>query len=457
MARKVFISFLGFTNYKTCVYYKDGFHSSNVRFIQEATLDYLQTLEPWTESDVAFILLTEGAKKSNWLDNGHQDFETKKIIEQAGLDTCLKRKGYPFDIKTIEQIPEGRNEEELFRLFRIVFEVLEPGDSLYFDITHGFRSLPMLTLVLINYAKFLKGIKVKSITYGNYEAREKIEGHDGTTRVMAPIIDLLPLSGIQDWTFAAADYLKNGNADKFYELTTAYKKSLFKEGAIGNKEEAIDLDSLAASLKNVTDDFHTCRGFNILSSKSISILKKKLGQFDRTVIEPLNPVIKKMEDAFDDFKEPSSGKYDWKNGMEAAKWCMNNHLFQQAATILQECVVTYFCLKYNLDISSNTKRSVVNGAFAKIKILNSSRTEKEEKEEIIKEIECSEILQKLTSDSLLSDREFYEAFSSLTDERNDINHSGMRLNPHTADNIRRKIEQVYEVFQTKLLLQKDTI
>ncbi len=40
-------------NYKTCVYYKDNFCSSNVRFIQEATLDYLQTLEQWTENDVA--------------------------------------------------------------------------------------------------------------------------------------------------------------------------------------------------------------------------------------------------------------------------------------------------------------------------------------------------------------------------------------------------------------------
>jgi len=32
---------------------KDNFCSSNVRFIQEATLDYLQTLEQWTENYVA--------------------------------------------------------------------------------------------------------------------------------------------------------------------------------------------------------------------------------------------------------------------------------------------------------------------------------------------------------------------------------------------------------------------
>ena len=451
MARKVFISFLGFTNYKTCIYYKDNFCSSNVRFIQEATLDYLQTLEQWTENDVAYILLTEGAKLSNWLDNGHRDFKTKEIIEQAGLETCLRNKNYPFEIKTIEQLPEGKNEDELFRLFRHIFEVLEPGDYLYFDVTHGFRSLPMLALVLINYAKFLKNIEVKSITYGNYEVRDEIKNPDGTITVKAPIINLLPLSGIQDWTFAAADYLKNGNADKFSELTRAYKKSLFKGTVIGNKEEAMDLDSLAASLKNVTDDFHTCRGFNILSANNISALKKKLEQFDRTVIEPLNPVIKKMEDAFDNFKKPEASGFNWKNGMEAAKWCLNNHLFQQAATILQECVVTYFCLKYSLNISSDTQRKLVNGAFAKCQKLNSSRTRIDEIEQIKKEIGESEILQELTSDSLLSDREVYEAFSSLTDDRNDINHSGMRSQPHSADRIRKNIRKAYDVFESKLL------
>ena len=131
-------------------------------------MDYLQKLESWSENDVAYFLLTDGAKSSNWLDDGHRDYNTKEIIKQSGLETCLKKKVYPFELKTIEQLPEGKNEEELFKLFRIIFEVLEPRDSLYFDVTHGFRSLPMLTLVLINYAKFLKSIEVKSITYGNY-------------------------------------------------------------------------------------------------------------------------------------------------------------------------------------------------------------------------------------------------------------------------------------------------
>jgi hypothetical protein len=104
-----------------------------------------------------------------------------------------------------------------------------------------------------------------------------------------------------------------------------------------------------------------------------------------------------------------------------------------------------------LNISSDTQRKLVNGAFAKCQKINSSKTKVDEKEVIKKEIGESEILQKLTSDYILSDREVYEAFSSLTDDRNDINHSGMRSQPHSADRIRKNIRKAYDVFESKLL------
>ena len=246
--------------------------------------------------------------------------------------------------------------------------------------------------------------------------------------------------------------MKNGNADKFTELSRAYKTSLFKGLKSGNKEEAIDIDSLTNELKAVTDDFQTCRGKNILSSKNISALKKKLEQFDRTVIEPLNPVVRKLENAFSVFKETTHEMANCKNGLEAARWCMNNQLFQQAATILQECVVTFFCIRYGLNISSDIERKLVNGAFAKCEKLNSSKTKEEEKEVILKEVESNTITQKLINDKQLSNRVIYEAFSMLTTERNDINHSGMRPQPHTSDKIRNNIKKAFEVFQDKLFV-----
>ena len=73
MARKLFISVLGTGFYEACKYTKGRFTSSDTRFIQQATLEYLKVNSNWTtrnaEGDIidrVIILLTNGAKDTNW-------------------------------------------------------------------------------------------------------------------------------------------------------------------------------------------------------------------------------------------------------------------------------------------------------------------------------------------------------------------------------------------------------
>lgn len=447
MARKVFISFLGFTDYRFCKYHYGVFKSENTRFIQIATLDYLLTQEEWSPNDVAYILLTKGAEEKNWIDNGQIDFQTKQKKRCDGLETCFKTKNYPFKVEPIKEIKDGNDEQELFDIFKKTFSLIKEGDTLYFDVTHGFRSLPMLILVLINYAKFLKNVEVKSITYGNYEARKKSDSLDDAGCDLAPIIDLLPLSGIQDWAFVAADFIKNGNAERFKELVKEHRTSIIRGFKSGNKEHADELDYLANSLQNVTSDFQTCRGINILETKNISTLLQKLEDIGTSVIEPMNPIIEKLKEAFSVFSTSGQG-LQYKNGFEAAKWCIEHRLFQQAATILQENIVTFFCEKYHLDIYDIDERKKINAAFAFHKILKSSNTTKEEKEQIIETIQRDDILQRLMADDLISDKKINAQFGKLTDERNDINHNGMKKEVHDVNTIRKNIYEALKAFNS---------
>ena len=87
--------------------------------------------------------------------------------------------------------------------------------------------------------------------------------------------------------------------------------------------------------------------------------------------------------------------------------------------------------------------------------MNSSKTKAEEKETILKEVESSAITQKLIDDKQISDRAIYEAFSMLSTERNDINHSGMRPQPHSSEKIRNNIKKAFAVFQDKLFLTEN--
>ena len=449
MARKVFISFLGLTNYKECRYYKGEFCSESVRYIQEATLDYLLKKESWNENDIAYILLTNGAKKSNWVDNGHKNHNTMEPIIQEGLNTRLKNKRYPFVVKIIEQLPDGKDEKELFEIFRKIYDILEPNDHLYFDITHGFRSLPMLALVLENYSKFLKNIVVKSITYGNYEASDEIHDNNNNVYRKAPIIDLLPLSKIQDWTFAAADYLRNGNAKRIKELITDHRSAICRGLKEGNKDDAEKLNDIANSLERFVNDFQTCRGLNILSGNNVTKLRKNLVEYGNTLIDPLNPIIEKVKDSFDSF-EDSSGQPNLKNGFEAAKWCISHNLYQQAATILQENIVSFFCSRYKLSLCNKEERNLVNITFAYHKKLLDTKTSKEDKDKILETIKDNSTIKQLFDDTILSSKEIIEEFGRLTDERNDINHSGMRDCPHDASTIRRNIVKAYNTFYNSL-------
>ena len=190
-SRKVFISILGTGNYKPCSYRQGDFTSTETRFIQEATLDFLRAHSEWSVTDAAYIFLTPTARIANW-QAVPVDSRTGSPKDYAGLEPTLSQMDLPFPVEPVEISEEG-DEEAIWSVFRSIYDQIREGDRLYIDITHSFRYLPMLLLVLTNYAKELKGAEVVSITYGNWEVKTEIK----------PIVDLGALIELQDWTVAA--------------------------------------------------------------------------------------------------------------------------------------------------------------------------------------------------------------------------------------------------------------
>jgi CRISPR-associated Csx2 family protein len=354
MARKVFISVLGTGFYDACKYVKDSFVSSETRFIQQATLDYLKVCDNWTTKnadgevvDRICILLTDGAREKNW--NKEITSRTNQKTEQdepyLGLEQVLTDMNLPCPVETL-RIPDGKNEEEMWTIFNTVYEVLKPNDELYFDLTHSYRYLPMLVLVLGNYAKFLKNVSVKHISYGNYESRNIEKGE-------APLMDILPLTMLQDWTFAAADLIQNGNIAKLQELKEANALTpMLRTKGKNNLDKRITDDSLTNyvdSLQAFLQDMKLCLAPNILSGCNINRIRdcheQVTGVYD-DVIAPIPPIIEKIEQSLQRF-ETTDIMYpeSIRNGYEAAKWCYDHQLYQQAATILDENITTDFCLR----------------------------------------------------------------------------------------------------------------
>ncbi len=417
MARKVFISFLGATNYDICDYHKNGQSYGHVRFIQEATLRYLNKEEPWTNDDIAYILLTKGAESNNWIDGGHIDKKTNKALE--GLKSRLDV--FSIQIEPINNIPDGNTEDEIWEIFNRIFEKIQNDDTLFFDLTHGYRYLPMLMIVLGNYAKFLKNVSVRSITYGNYEVSEK-----GTKP--GQIMDLLPLSTLQDWTYAAGQFLDSGNVEKLVTLGNNSLKPL-----LSNKNtrtnDIINLKKLIENLYRLTDDIVTCRGLKIINSKSVQTLTFLFCELPTTFIKPFNPILEKIKLSI----EPFDKNNNINNCYTAAEWCYDHGMYQPSATLLQEGVVSFFCKRHSFDITDEEKRNCVNNAFS-IKVSNQPE-EKWKGDKIL--------INELLNDDYLNDEVFVNLFRNLTETRNDFLHSGMRSKrqPQEPSNIKSNIEK----------------
>lgn len=368
MARKVFISVLGTGFYEPCSYKKGSFASSETRFIQQATLEYLKVNNNWTTKnsegevvDRIIILLTNGAKNTNW-DKGITERLNRKGQKEPyiGLEQELQNMNLPCPVETIT-IPDGKDEDEMWTIFNAVYDKLRHNDELYFDLTHSYRYLPMLVLVLGNYAKFLKGVKVKHISYGNYEARNAETNE-------APLMDILPLTMLQDWTFAAADLIRNGNIEKLQELKddNALMPLMRTKGKknIDRKLTEEFLDGYIKCLKGFLDDMKLCLGPNILNGTTINNIMAchdQVSEVLEQVIAPIPPIIAKIQGSLQRFESTDTLQPESiQNGYEAAKWCYDHQLYQQAATILDENISTDFCQRLGTDERDIEQRRASN-------------------------------------------------------------------------------------------------
>lgn len=440
MARKVFISVLGTGFYGKCKYTRGEYNlekASETRFVQQSTLEYLNVYD-WSKNDAAIFLLTSKAKSQNWNREikSRVNSSTKEEEEYFGLEYVLEQMNLPFEIYPVD-IPDGKDEDEMWDIFNTLFNELKDGDELFFDLTHSFRYIPMLVLVLGNYSKFLKNVTIKSITYGNYEARNENN---------APIVDLLPLSALQDWTYAAGQFLESGNVSRLQYLCNEELKPILRE-AKGSDHDATNLKTFINTLADVIDERVTCRGMNIIKSEAFRKMKNVSDKLETTKIEPLNPVFDKIKQSMVFFDENENVR----NGFSAAVWCYQNNLLQQAATILQEFVISYICLRHGIQIDDEGKRDWVTSAFT---IKNKNLAEKDWRLNKVPEVAeiQKESIKRILEDDLFASVDFVNAFVNLSEVRNDYNHSGMRSvrKPLNPNSIKNNIEKCINIFGVML-------
>ena len=437
MPRKVFISILGTGFYEECAYTKEKeeehkpFKSSPTRFIQQASLE-LVGANDWSKEDRVIIFLTKKARALNWNKTitERTPYGKNTPVPYKCLETVLQEMGLKATIED-KDIRDGMNKEEIWEVFQTIYDTLEEGDEVYMDLTHSFRFLPMLLLVLGNYAKFLKGITIKNIVYGNYEARNAQDE--------APIISLLPLASLQDWTFAAANYLQNGRATQLQALVNKELSPILKK-AMGADKDASALNQYFNALAELSGFVLNCRGKDVRVGKKINTIHNAEKRIEKIIIPPMVPIFNKIHQPLLAFS-PTDNIL---NGFYAAQWSLNKQLHQQAITLLQETVVSLLCKENGLDLLDKNQRILINKAFAiasdktpesKWTLSEDGEAGSEKQKEIIKRL-----IQQPTIIELAN------TFKEITNIRNDFNHAGEdRGGARTVKSITSGIEKYLNI------------
>jgi CRISPR-associated Csx2 family protein len=442
MPRKIFISFLGTGEYKCTRYYFNENRedlSPEIYYVQEHIL---------TKNivDMAYLFVTDEARENNYNNKIYIQDKKPLIAKKQGFKSTLerlKKQGLLGDFMPVE-IPNGYTEVEIWTVFKAVFDKIEKGDEVIVDVTFGFRSLPMLVVVLLNYAKALKDITIKAIYYGNYEAgreeqdlllKSATNNDEKTTlskRVIeAPIFNLLPFVELQAWTYAAQSFA-TGNAQPLSEIT-AYTHPDFSN----------DINYFTKSLQ-------TCRGPALIEDIDINRLKVQIREMaERSDIEVvLLPLLDKVSAKLAPFESQQLS-----NGIAAVDWCIQHNMIQQGITFLQETLISYMVERFwGRDMLTDVyKRDLAGSALQLLPakgnrhldpLKNSEFSSKSDNDKANLQDIYTKMREFVKNKKPL--RELYGALVGKTGFRNDINHCGYRKPYLQPEELNESLRTLFE-------------
>ena len=414
---KKLLTFLGTTNYVYVNYILDDEKVESVRFVQQALAKIL--CKGWTEEDKIVVFLTKEAREKNWEDGFYKDDRGEPL---RGLKTELYNLNLKVKIEEVD-IPEGKNENELWELFKKILDEINENDEIYFDITHSFRSLPLLVMIALNYGVNIKNAKIKGIFYGAVEALgppQEIKEMDKKKR-NAPIFDLTPFVTLFDWTIATRRFIDTGDASLLQKLTQEKLKPLLAQT---KGKEGKGLKNFVNLLKQLSDSFATCRQKelpNIIHRLRENIEEAKK---DISTIPTFQPLIGIIEEKLNKLKFGS-----FEEVLTVTEWCLNHNLIQQGFTLLREGIITYYVEKLGRNDTNNreTREAIVDALNCIGRNIKETETLKKfpEKEKLCKSIS----------------RKVAETFVQILEYRNDINHAGWVDNYHKAEAFKDKLKE----------------
>ncbi len=392
------LSFLGVRQYQpaTYVWRERGQEKSfNSNLFPEAIVHIFKPTE-------LFVLVTSEAKEKNFY----------TLRERLNGLVSL----YPIDI------PDGKSEEELWEIFEKCSEVVHEKDELLLDITHAFRSLPLMVFSAAVFLIRIKKASIRHIVYGAFEAKD-IQGR-------APIFDLTPLLGLIDWLSGVEAFLTRSDA----ELMAQKMKDI--QSQVWKTSKAKELPKLLQTVGNLFNSLalalHLSRPLDVMKTANdllpkIEEAREEISQWAK----PLVLIVDQIHQEISRLAHAKPEKLDLENlekQLNLIEYYLNKKLIVQAITLAREWIVSWKLLQNgnaNFWLNKNYRIEVEKELGKRIR---DKRSEREST--------------KLEKD--------LEAWTHLVELRDDVAHCGMRDQPISAGDIEQQAKKIPHLLRSLL-------
>jgi CRISPR-associated Csx2 family protein len=400
------ISFLGLNNYKETTYLNplSPGECYTTPFFQEALVKFYKP-------ETLYILLTKtvetvpprGATETNW-------------------EALKKRLTDKVDLQPVYNIPEAHSTADIWQLFEMLTNCLQEGDRVIFDITHSFRSLPVLALIAVSYLRVVRNVKIEGLIYGAFEAENKETNQ-------TPTFDLLPMVSLLEWTTATDQFIKTGNGQALASLLHSSDPTTEK---------------LAQNIDGIAQGLQLLRPMDVM--REAALLPDNIAAAAPTVsqaVPPFATLLKRVEKDYGNFgfANPTDPEINPKSSLvrqlKMVEWYAAKGQTVQALSLAREWLPSLLCYHFQLDPLGKANRD-------EMELLLTGGKIKDQEGNTIKESLYLEQWSSIPKKKKKQLNNLWGGDFNLANLRNDVLHSGFRKNPKRAEDILSQTRKIIE-------------
>lgn len=271
-------------------------------------------------------------------------FAQRAILEKHGVDTfdriCLmmtpESKAKHRDLLVDELMSNGceaaqfveddsittnQNSEQQWEWFDSLQRLINDGDEVVFDFTHGFRSVPIIFSTAISFLQKVKRFRLVSAHYGYMIDKQAATGE---------IIDMAKFYRINEWADGVSRLVDMADASKLAELAEENKSDGF--AALNDPKLTKALRELTNLIKNID-----VNNVGNKADEALQLIIAKRNSCDGADAQLLEMVVQK----FSGLAIAGSGAHDldyFKLQLTLSEMLLKHGLNMQAFTVMREAI-----------------------------------------------------------------------------------------------------------------------